>query len=154
MFHQDSSAQWSKSWIWKICYAKYIKSTRQKSSQFRLYITCVWQKRERMGVCEMTVKRTGLVLLDCTPGFAGRAIQWHSLVRFTAISHTPMRSRYMIWRLSTCFPCAIPNYLWKNTFSTNAWSYHRWRELIAAKQPHDLSIKTRTYFARRKKTQI
>ena len=42
----------------------------------------------------MTVKRTRLVLLDCTPGFAGRAIQQHSLVRFTVISHTPVRSRY------------------------------------------------------------
>ena len=48
--HQDSSTQWSKLRIWKVCYAKYIKLTRQESSQFHLYIICVWQKRERM-VC-------------------------------------------------------------------------------------------------------
>ena len=49
-------------------------------------------KARRHGVCEITVKRTRLVLLDCTPGFAGRAIQQHSLVRFTVISHAPMHS--------------------------------------------------------------
>ena len=52
-------------------------------------------KARTPGVCEMSVKRTRLVLLDCTPGFAGRAIQLHSLVRFTVISHTPGRSRYI-----------------------------------------------------------
>ena len=59
----------------KICNVKYIKSTRQKSSQFRFYIISVWWKRERMSACEMTVKRTRQMLLDCTHGFAGRAIQ-------------------------------------------------------------------------------
>ena len=31
-----------------------------------------------MGVCEMTVKRTGLVLLDCTPGFVCAKWQWNA----------------------------------------------------------------------------
>ena len=32
----------------------------------------------------------------CCVKFAGRAIQLHSLVRFTVISHTPVRSGYII----------------------------------------------------------
>ena len=45
MFHQDSSTQWSKLRIWKICNAKYIKLIRQEPSQFRLYIICVIKAR-------------------------------------------------------------------------------------------------------------
>ena len=47
------------------------------------------KKRERTGVCEMTVKRTRLVLLH----FRLRRCS-SSLMPSTVISHTPMRSRW------------------------------------------------------------
>ena len=37
-------------------------------------------------------------------GFAGRAIQWHSLLRLTVISYTPVRSRYSIHCLADQWP--------------------------------------------------
>ena len=36
---------------------------------------CGKSENARVYTCEMTVKHSRLVLLDCTPGFAGRAIQ-------------------------------------------------------------------------------
>ena len=41
-FHQDSSTQWSKLRIWKICSSNYIKLTRQKSFNSVYTIICVW----------------------------------------------------------------------------------------------------------------
>ena len=50
--------------------------------------------RERMGVCEMTVKHTRLCYWIARPAKPGVQSSNTSRVRFTVISHTPMRSRF------------------------------------------------------------
>ena len=47
-----------------------------------------------MGVCEMTVKRTRLCYWIARPAKPGVQSSNTSRVRFTVISHTPMRSRF------------------------------------------------------------
>ena len=52
----------------------------------------IW--RERMGVCEMTVKRTRLRYWIARPPKPGVQSNNTSRVRSTVISHTPMCSRF------------------------------------------------------------
>ena len=55
---------------------------------------CVIIQREHMDVCEMTVKRTRLCYWIARPAKPGVQSSNTSRVRFTVISHTPMRSRF------------------------------------------------------------
>ena len=65
--------------IWKICNYEeffYVKFIRQGTISIPfVHIMYVIKARTHVSVREMTVKRTRLVLLDCTTGKAGRAIQ-------------------------------------------------------------------------------
>ena len=60
---------------------------------------CIW--RERMGLCEMTVKCTRLCYWIARPAKPGVQSSNTSRVRFTVISHTPMCS----WFYHTHFTC-------------------------------------------------
>ena len=90
MFPQDSAAQWNKLWMWKI--SNFVLS----NSLNKRHLNSVWKninviKARTSGCVRNEMKRTRLLSLDCIPGFAGHAIQSHSVVHFAVIS-----SRYII----------------------------------------------------------
>ena len=104
--HPSVSGNGARSAKMACCYKEYIISLRVQHCGFErcetnsipmspetraIWIPFIHRTRERTGVCGMTVKRTRLMLLYCTPGYAGT-----SLVRFAVILHIPACSCYMI----------------------------------------------------------